>query len=195
MSVVLDPVSHVYSKGLVTYTSVSAVIKAVLPTDYSAVDPAVLENARLRGVFVDEMFCAWLNGKCPVIPRGTDQDWVNRLQILIDWWERQPWVNDIIATQVTLTDDGNLIAGTCDLAMSGRNRQKLDLKVVSSLQPAYGLQLGAYASMDETDGIGVIHVTKDRVRLVNYDLMQCQDDWQSAREWYFTQKRLKRVSA
>lgn len=187
MSIILDPATHVYSKGLVTYTSVSAVIKSVLPTDFSGVPPEVLENARLRGVFVDETFCAWLNGKCPVIPKGTDQDWVNRLQMLIEWWNKN--MDGEWETQVTLSDEANLIAGTVDLRNRAEKR-KLDLKVVSELQPAYSLQLGAYGWMEETEAIGIIHVTKDRVRLVKYDLDDCCNTWVTALFWYQAKKRL-----
>src|SRR5215475_3399107 len=50
-----------YRKGKVEYTSVSKVIKANFPADFSAVHPVVLECARLRGTFVDMYFTEWLS--------------------------------------------------------------------------------------------------------------------------------------
>ncbi len=56
----LCPGCHTYRKGKTVFTSVSQVIKALIPADYSQVDPVVLEIARLRGTFVDTYFSEWL---------------------------------------------------------------------------------------------------------------------------------------
>jgi hypothetical protein len=51
---------HIYRKGKREYESVTRVIKALMPPDYADVEPPVLENARLKGVFIDSYFCEWL---------------------------------------------------------------------------------------------------------------------------------------
>ncbi len=187
--ITLDPTSHVYSRGLVTYTSVSAVIKSVMPTDYSAIPEDVLANARDRGIWIDAMLTSWLRNEQPVISKefaSEHPDWVSRLQMLIEWWKKQNFT--VRGTQVTVSDEVNLIAGTLDLDCD----IILDLKIVSELQPSYFLQLGAYLEMMDGTAAGIIHVTKDRVRLVEYHAQQCRSDWNAALSWYLTKKRLEK---
>jgi len=69
------------------------------------------------------------------------------------------------------------------------------VKCTASLQSNYALQLGAYAHMS-TNGlsapaVGVIHVTKNGVRLVDYPAAKCADQWERALAWYQTLNELK----
>jgi hypothetical protein len=191
-----------YRKGKQEFTSVSKVIRTLLPADYSAVDPVVLETARLRGVFVDTYFSEYLTDPANVIapkdvgamvrdsfPRDKDKyadDVVRRIEMLLNWWTVQKFKATDVQRTVFSEQDG--VAGTFDI---GLEEMILDLKVVSDLQPSYKLQTGAYITYD-TEGRdpGVIHVTKDKVKLVRYDAKQCRDSWKSCVAWYRASREL-----
>ena len=181
-------------RGDVRLTGVTSVIKSVIPTDYSGVDPAVLENARLRGVELDALFSAYVSGTLTEIPAGTRKDVYDPdtgdglLQKLMPWWDAQGF--GLVRTQVMLADD--TVAGTCDILGA---EMILDLKAVSKLQPTYGLQLGAYFELADDAGIktlGVIHVTAalKTPKLVRYDVEQCFSDWTAIRRAWSVAKRL-----
>jgi hypothetical protein len=193
-----------YWKGPHRLTSVSKVIHTLLPTDYSAINPVVLEGARLRGVFVDTYFCEWLTDPLDVIPlRDVGSfiapqfpvdgekyagDTMHRIEMLLEWWQKSG-IKCLSAQKIIHSDDDG-IAGTMDLST---DRGIYDLKCVSRLQPAYGLQLGAFASYDDSagQGLGIIHCTKDRVRLVPYDAAKCKRQWRSCVSWFNTAKELQ----
>src|SRR5262245_18955913 len=59
---------HRYWLGDRQLDSVSKVIHTLLPTDFSAVPPLVLECARLRGIIVDTYFSEWLTDPINVVP-------------------------------------------------------------------------------------------------------------------------------
>jgi hypothetical protein len=180
---------------------VSKVIKTLLPADYSKVDPTVLEIARLRGSFVDTYFSEWLTDPlvtmdlptvkemiAPMFPREHDkhaEDTIMRIDNLLDWWTDQGWkVRDV---QRTVFSEADGIAGTFDM---GTEEFIFDLKCVSSLQPNYSLQLGAYSTMDPQAfplrDVAIIHVMKDKVKLVKYKTKQCREQWKACLGWYKT---------
>jgi hypothetical protein len=185
--------------------SVSRVIKTLCPADYSKVDPIVLEVARLRGQFVDTYFSEWLQDPHGVehpgrvhriiadqFPRDHEEnaaDTVCRIMALMDWWKASGL--KATAVQKTVFSESEGIAGTFDLATEDTI---IDLKCVSKLQPNYSLQLGAYLQMESDDwlnkGAAILHVTKEKVRLVKYDPMRCLAQWRSAVNWYSTLKEL-----
>ena len=181
---------HKYWFGDRELTSVSKVIRTVYPTDYSAVDPVVLETARVRGVAVDEYFSAYLTtGEVTVMP-GEREDVLDRLDRLIDWWEKSGMVAREV--QATVFHEGDGVAGTFDI---GTEELIVDLKNVSALNQSYILQLGAYLTMDKQQfplrSPAILHVTKDKVKLVPYEAKKCKQAWQSAVGWYRTMETLK----
>ena len=160
--------------------SIGSVIKSVLPTDYSMVRPEVLENARLRGVFVDRWFCEYIMSGDIDVPAGSPQEYDDYLSRVIDWWDKSGL--KAVATQQLVYKDG--IAGRLDIHASG---MIADLKCVTKLQPSYGLQLGAYSDMtaevDDHD-LAILHVTKTDVTLVPYSIEDCRDNWWAAMNWW-----------
>lgn len=181
----LDPESHVYYRGLQKLTSVSRIIKTFMPTDFSAVDPAVLENARSRGIELDTLFCQYVEGTLRKIPAGTRRDVFDPdtkdglLQKLMPWWDR---LGIKARTQVTLADEDT--AGTCDLLS---DEWIFDLKCVSQLQPSYELQLGGYRALHGgTRRIAVIHIKKDmrEPKLIEFAGFDCERDFRCIRDAY-----------
>jgi hypothetical protein len=175
---------HAYWLSDKRLTSVSAVIKAIFPTDYSMVDPAVLENARIRGERVDKHFTTYVTTGNVTIEPGERSDVVDRLSRLIDFWDKNGY--NVTSAQKIVHDD--TIAGTLDLEIS--DEYIMDLKCVSALQPAYKLQVGAYLSLGGYDRAAIIHVMKGKVKLVPYDAEECRGIWKRGVEWYKTMKAL-----
>lgn len=181
---------HDYWLGDRQLTSVSKVIKTLLPTDFSAVPPDVLETARLRGQAVDFYFSEYLRWGNVTVHPGERSDVVDRLSRLIDWWERQRL--EACAVQHTLFSEEDGIAGTCDVMTDDLI---IDLKNVSQLQPSYALQLGAYISMDSQKfplrETAILHVTKDTVKLIHYDSKTVKRQWRNCVSWFNTVKELQ----
>src|SRR5437870_3539816 len=164
---------HRYSKGKREYVSVSKVIRTVYPTDWSAIDPEVLEHARVRGERVDAYFCEYLKSGNVTLQPGEWSEVKDYLDRLIQWAERERLQPE--ALQEIVYSDADGVAGTLDIRDSGAI---LDLKCVSSLQPGYALQLGAYAEYNkDTHTVGIIHVTKQKVQYVKYDALKCRQQW------------------
>ncbi len=201
----LCSICHRYWLGSTRLTSVSKVISTVYPTDFSAVPPGVLETARLRGSFVDSYFSEWLRDPLSVIPLAdvpmlvrshfpgdgdkAADDTGARISRLIDWWMASGMT--ATAVQGIVYKEADKTAGTFDIATEDLI---LDLKNVSTLQPGYALQLGGYAHMDSQKfplrDVGIIHVTKDKVKLVKYDTKKCKRQWVSAVSWFNTMQEL-----
>ncbi len=193
---------HVYRKGKQVFTSVSRVIRDLLPADYSSVDPVVLEIARLRGTFVDTFFSEWLvdpNNVLPLLdvrdviapqfPRDGQkhaEDAITRMDMLCDWWIGKGW--KATGVQKTVYSDIHKVAGTMDVRTDGLIA---DVKCVSSLQPNYSLQLGAYSTYDAASSVAIIHVTKDKVKLVEYDNAKCRNQWINGLVWWQSKQELQ----
>jgi len=200
---------HVYRKGKQEFVSVTRVSKALLPTDYAAIDPITLKIAMVRGILVDQYFTEWLvqgdDNMIPLAdvpemiapqfpPERTDGTPVDRMRFAIDtaertmlliaWWKAQGWTATAIHRIVY--DERAGVAGETDVETEGRI---LDLKVVSAIQPNYELQLGGYLELDGGEKQGaVIHVTKEFVRLVPYNAQRARMRWRSGLDWYWTKE-------
>jgi hypothetical protein len=182
----LCQICHRYWKGTQEFTSVSRVIRTLFPTDYSMVDPEVLEHARIRGARVDAYFSEYLRSGTVTLNSDEWEEVQDYLGRLITWWDKQGFHATAIQEIVYSETEG--IAGSLDIRMKGAI---LDVKCVSKLQPNYGLQLGAYAYYrNSLTDLGIIHVTKKGVRLVNYDARKCVDQWYYAVKWYKTMQEL-----
>ncbi len=199
----LCPACHRYAKNGQEYTSVSRVIKDLLPPSYDGIDPVVLEIARLRGTFVDTYFSEWLIAAplsmlsrqevkemiAPQFPQDGEkhaEDTVTRIERLLDWWTGKGW--KATGVQKTVYSDIHKIAGTMDVRTDGLIA---DVKCVSSLQPNYSLQLGAYSTYDAASSVAIIHVTKDKVRLVEYDNAKCRNQWINGLVWWQSKQELQ----
>ena len=169
--------------------SIGSVIKSVLPTDYSMVRPEVLENARLRGVFVDRWFCEYVMSGDIDVPAGVPKEYDDYLSRVINWWDKSG--RKAMATQQIVWCAMDGIAGMYDILIDD---MIVDLKCVSARQPSYELQLGAYASMADDMarevGIGILHVTKTDVRLVPYSTEDCRANWRAAVDWWKVKESL-----
>lgn len=183
--------------------SVGSVIRDTWPIKKNFEDaaPAVLENARDRGVVCDELFSAWLNGTLISIPAGTRADAVGRFIAVQEWWVHE--FGDAPArAQVLLAD--HEIAGTVDIVVDWVDPPShliIDMKNVSAIDPTYHLQLGGYAELYEAQydvpvaGIGILHVTqpKDKpvsVKYVDVPVELALKDWRALREmWQVVRRR------
>ena len=184
------PDHHRYFREGKELTSVSKILKRMIPPDFSKVDPAVLENARDRGATTDELFCSYIEGTLRVIKGGTRADAVELFQKLRHFWDKRGCVS--ARTQVILADDE--VAGTCDILESAGVIS--DIKCSYDIDPSYPLQLGAYADLYERANgflpmIRILHATKryDEVRTIPLNAEQCRDDWRKLRDAYFVIQR------
>ncbi len=192
MSVRFDPDEHRYWRDEKELMSVSKVLRSVWPfkPDFSAADPAVIENARDRGVVVDRLFCDYQAGNLSEIPPGTRTDAMELFWKLKKWWDGR---HKIAQTQVILADDN--IAGMCDILAD--EESIYDIKATHDIEPMYQLQLGAYADLHfatfgkAVKSIGIIHVTKRyrEARLIKVDLGEALKDWLLIKDTYLMAKR------
>ena len=180
---------HRYFREGKELTSVSKILRRMIPPDFSKVDPAVLENARDRGATTDELFCSYIEGTLRIIRGGTRADAVELFQKLRHFWDKGTRVG---RTQVILADDE--VAGTCDIIESPD--MIWDIKCSYDIDPSYSLQLGAYADLFERKFgtlpmIGILHATKryDEVRTIPLNAEQCRDDWRKLRDAYYVIQR------
>lgn len=189
-----DPVEHRYYRGLQELHSVTKVIREAWPIkpSWDGVDPAVIDNARDRGVEVDTLFSGWLNGTLKAIPAGTREDAKERFLALVSWWSGLT-VTSKPGAQLLLCDDE--IAGTCDVNVNiGGLPHVWDLKNTAQIESTYSMQLGAYAELYEKKygalpSVGVIHVTqpKDKpvsVKLVKFDATVAVSEWRLLRQFW-----------
>lgn len=159
---------HRYWNGDRELASVSKVLRSTwpIPADFSRADPAVLENARERGVLVDHLFSAYVSGRPLYIPRGTRDDPTflenskNLFHKLRTWWDASHKGDSVSAQKILANDE---FAGMCDLIIGGG---VWDLKTTYDLEVTYPLQVGLYGLLYESmynrlpDELGIIHVTE-----------------------------------
>lgn len=183
---------HRFYKGPKELASVTSVLKACWPVkpNWAAADPATLENARERGILVDDLFSAYVAGRLTKIPAGTREDSIEL------FFQLKEWYDDLGvscgASQVMLSDDD--IAGITDVVIDGFI---WDVKTVFSLDPQYEIQVGAYADMyehqfrDRPRGIGIVHVNKrfKKPQIFELDLKGCSSDWRHMKAAYLMAMR------
>lgn len=197
--ITLDRDTHTYSDDQTgrIYTSVSKVIEDVFPRkSWDGVNPSVIQNANERGVRVEAYFNEYVLTGRTTIEAGEREDVTDYVSRLLPWWEESGMVAEHI--QQIVSDEESGIAGTVDIlaafpSLSLVCQMVVDLKCVSQLQKAYKLQLGAYADMSGADAptVGLLHVTKKKIRLVEYDSQECTELWRVARSWWLAKQRLE----
>lgn len=197
MSVVFDPVDHSYMDGERKLHSVTSIIRECYPIakNFDGADPAVLENARVRGVAVDTYFTEYLKTGAVTIPVGETEDVKERIVAVVEWWESE---KRCAAEPQMLLTDGE-IAGTCDW-MLAETGQIWDMKNVSKLDSSYPIQVAAYCQLFEAQyglqahGGSLLHVSrisgKVRVKAVPIDMEQAMNDWFTIRRYWKLKQRL-----
>ena len=177
---------HRYHRGPKQLVSVTKIIKTLWPVkpDFSRAPPAVLENARDRGIVVDSLFSAYVNDMLDKIPHGTRKDAVLLFNKVRRWWDGH--VHDNPRAQVILADDE--IAGQCDILDVDRI---YDLKTTYNVEDTYPLQLAAYGDLHfatfhrPVKKLAIIHVTEryPEPKIIPVDITRLQD-WMAIREMW-----------
>lgn len=190
----LEPEAHVYSDDTTgrIYTSVSEVIRSVYPQkSWDGVNPAVIANARDRGMRVETIFNDYITTGHTFYDETDRADVADYVERLIAWWDDATYL-EAAAVQKIVSDEENGIAGTIDIVceFDFTSPVIIDLKCVSQLQKSYKLQLGAYLDMSGYSTAALLHVTKKKVALVHYDAEECMGLWLAAKEWWLAKQRL-----
>lgn len=160
---------------------------------------ANIDNARERGIGVDELFSGWLNGTLQAIPSDTRQDVKERTLALIEWWQKTHPPESQARAQVVLASE--TVGGIVDI-LDGYSNYILDLKNTSEIAAYYPIQLGGYAVCYEVQfgmlprGLGVIHCTQKKdgpvsIRVVEFDVAECKRDFLTCWDMYELVKRRK----
>lgn len=184
---------HQYYCGDKRLASVSSVLRSTWPLqpDYSAAKPGVLENARDRGVVVDGLFSAYVEGWLAEIPAGTREDAVQLFFKVRRWWDKRKHKDT--RAQVILAD--NEIAGTCDVLSDD---WIYDVKATYNIEPVYPLQLAAYAELHfatfqkPAKGLAIIHVTAryPEPKIIEVNMAEALPDWAALRQmWNIVRRR------
>lgn len=142
-----------------------------------------IENARIRGSQVDEIFCALITRKLACIPGGTRQDARDLVKKLVAWFQRQDF--EKVETQVLVGDDE--VGGLIDLRCDGHI---FEVKATYEIGHAHILQAAGYGTLDNTNA-SVLHVTERYAEPKEYELKtQDYEDWQTLRGfWKMAQRR------
>lgn len=186
---------HRYWKGDKELISVTKIVKGTWPIkpDFSRAKPEVLENARDRGIVVDDLFSAYVRGALERIPRGTREDAVQLFFKLRRWWDGRKHTEP--RSQVMLSDDE--VAGTCDVLDGG---WIWDLKSTYNIEITYPIQVAAYAELHfatfgrHVKGVGIIHVSErfPEPKIIKLELSEVMQDWMTLRTMYqLVQRRSK----
>ena len=170
-------------------TSVSRIIGAILPTDWSKIDAAVLENARHRGEQVDRLFSAYVLGNLSEYPVGTRNDAMVLFERLQEWYDRQNFKS--VQAQVVLGCEDH--GGVMDLRLDG---VPVELKATSRIEESHLMQTACYAYLDGgTDwhrkSASILHVTERQAKARLIPLMP-EDfrDWKiMLAAWRMIQRR------
>lgn len=185
---------HRYWRGDKQLKSVSSLLKMLWPykPDFSRADPAVVENARDRGIVTDALFSLYVKGGLDRIPKGTRQDSVELFFKLRRWWDGRK--HGEVDSQVILADDE--LAGQCDVK---DDDDIYDVKCTHDLERTYELQLGGYGELHfatykrPAKSLTIIHCTKrfPEPRIVKVDFMKALQDWATIRQmWSMVNRRV-----
>jgi len=192
-----DAETHTYWHGLEQYQSVSRVIKSVWPVkkSWDGVNPAIIENARERGILIDR-YCCELVRTGRVETAADERLDVNAgVRAFTEWWREQEWWREpgaVVETQKILADPINGIAGTADLVIPGGI---YDIKCTSAIEADVAYQLGAYAYMRGLEAVyqwppavAVIHIQPKKypsgLRVIPFDAAECVAKWLNLLAFY-----------
>lgn len=188
---------HSYFWGTKKLTSVSDVIRTVFSTkSWDGVDPAVVENARIRGSKIDRYMAEYVREGRVTID-GESSDVVERLVIAHRIWEQEFHGLKAEAQKIVYSLE-DMIAGTLDFFVDGRIL--VDLKCTYNLEASYILQLGAYASMSPVpvERAGIIHVSPKVYDAggawVEYNMAACMHYWDQAKKWWLASRDMAKTA-
>lgn len=161
-------------------TSVSSVIRRVYAyKDWSVIDPDVLENARVRGMLVDQLLAQYVStGSLDTVAPAQVAE---RLRAAHQVWESM-FSGLFVEPQKILFSLEDGVAGTVDFSIE--DDIIADLKCTWSVEPSWILQLGAYAELSGARRAGIIHVNKSGGRWLEYDTTACRLYWRRALSWW-----------
>lgn len=180
-------------------TPVSRVIETVFSTkSWDGASPEVVENARWRGVEVDNYLTEYLRLGEVTIPRDSeeDQDVANRVMVASRIYEAE-FLGLPVEPQWIVYNLEHGIAGTLDFWID--SRIIADLKSTYQAEKAWTLQLGAYAEYAPrpVERAGIIHVSPKVYPSggvwMEYDVEACRRYWRKAVEWWFETKDLAKA--
>ena len=183
-------------------TSVSKVIQTVYSTkSWDGVDPAVVENARVRGEMVDAALAEYVS--TGAVSMTATADVTERLEIAVRLWDKYrdscKLTGDIRSQHILYSVEYG-IAGTADFTHDGAHI--LDLKTTYNTELSWGLQIGAYAFMlngmtkQEIRSASIIHISPKVYKdaggvIIPCDVDQCVTQWIEALIFW---KRMKQFT-
>lgn len=188
---VYSDADHTYQLDGVPVPSVTSVLRAAgLATDYSQIDPAVLERARQRGNAVHELADRLDRGEPP------DPFVADELRGYQDSYLH--WLTDSgytpIASEVAVSHPTLFYAGRCDaVGWIGGVRTVIDRKSTAAIDhaqvsvqcAAYALAWDAMRPGEPVASIAALHLRRDGLyRLHPYNLQQASQIWRYALEIY-----------
>jgi hypothetical protein len=174
--------------------SVSSVISTVYNLkSWDGVDPAVVENARVRGSAVDAYMASYVrNQRLEILNELADV--TERVVIAHRVWEQEfhglPAEPQLIVYSL---EDG--VAGTMDFFVD--RRVVVDLKNTYSKERGWILQLGSYCDYAPTkaERAGIIHVSPKTYpkggAWIEFDVAECRRYWRMAVSWWKETKTMK----
>lgn len=185
---------HRYWRGDKQLHSVSKVLRLMWPIkpSWDNVNPAVVENARDRGVETDRLFSLYVIGGLDRIPKGTRKDSVELFFKVRRWWDAHK--HGAVRSQVILADSE--IAGMTDVI---DDDDLYDLKCTSEVEKTYELQLAAYGELHfatfkrPAKSLTIIHATKRYAepKIIKIPMTQALQDWMTLRQaWSMVQRRV-----
>ena len=172
----------------------SEVIRIVYATkSWDGVDPAIVENARIRGTLVDHYMSTYIRDGSVII-EGESADVTNRIKVAHYFYESlffaMPAEAQVIVYSLT---DG--VAGTMDVWVD--HKIIVDIKSTYSIEHSWVLQLGAYAEYAPIapERAGIIHISpktyKNGGKWLEYDVERCRRYWRNAVAWWKESQTLK----
>lgn len=186
-----DEAKHEYWRGSVQLPSVTGIITSVWPRSDGAPESAI-ENARLRGSWVDEQFMKYLAGEYLDFPTGSiPQEYADCLGQAVRWWEAER-KGAKVECQVRLF--GEHEAGTLDFIIE--DSEIIDLKSTYEVSKTVPAQLGGYGDLfdqnrpQECDTepltVGVLHVHRrlKQAKFTRINYLEALTHWNIVRGFY-----------
>jgi len=167
--------------------SVTKVINTIYsPKSWDNADPAVVENARVRGEAVDRYISEYIReGRVQI--EGESPDVQRRVVSAVAIFEEQfaglPAESQVIVHSL---EDG--VAGMMDVWVN--RKIVVDLKNTYSIEKSWILQIGAYAEYapEPPERAGIIHINpkiyKNGGMWIEYDVGGCRRYYRKAVEWW-----------
>lgn len=177
--------------------SVSSIIKTVYAKkSWDGVDEAVIENARERGMKVDDYLATYITTGRVEIHEDERDDVKERVGIAVDLLEKHYGQRRKTESQVIVYDPDLGIAGCADIVIDGE--EVVDLKSTYSPEVDWMLQIGGYAWLGKYFRTSILHVSprfykKEGVggKRLKYNATSAMFWWNDATAWWLKTKELE----